>query len=45
MTGQISLAKQVKKVLVGDHAVAEAVKLARGQRYFRIPNNTTNAHC
>jgi pyruvate ferredoxin oxidoreductase alpha subunit len=29
MTGQISLAKQVKKVLVGDHAVAEAVKLAR----------------
>ncbi|ADN51359.1 pyruvate ferredoxin oxidoreductase [Vulcanisaeta distributa] len=29
MSRQISLAKQVRKVLVGDHAVAEAVKLAR----------------
>ncbi len=29
MNRQISLARQVRKVLVGDHAVAEAVKLAR----------------
>ncbi|GAB6946619.1 pyruvate ferredoxin oxidoreductase [Vulcanisaeta sp. JCM 16161] len=29
MSKQISLARQVRKVLVGDHAVAEAVKLAR----------------
>ncbi len=29
MSRQISLAKQVRKILVGDHAVAEAVKLAR----------------
>ena len=29
MTRQASLARQVRKVLIGDHAVAEAVKLAR----------------
>ncbi|MFB6470735.1 MAG: pyruvate ferredoxin oxidoreductase [Vulcanisaeta sp. AZ3] len=29
MVSQISMAKQVRKVLVGNHAVAEAVKLAR----------------
>jgi Pyruvate flavodoxin/ferredoxin oxidoreductase, thiamine diP-binding domain. len=45
MTGQISLAKQVKKVLVGDHAVAEAVKLARVNVISAYPITPQNAHC